>query len=110
MAGDRDFVSVAQPVPGHVKDDFLVYWSSLAFFLLRRGGRSKGPAAPAFACALGALVLYAIIATGRAGMGIETSGVSRYTYLVIALAVPAMGLARWNFCIPAPGCGPISHH
>ena len=65
----------------------------LAFFLLRRGGRSKGPAAPAFACALGALVLYAIIATGRAGMGIETSGVSRYTYLVIALAVPAMGLA-----------------
>ena len=65
----------------------------LAFFLLRRGERSKGPAAPAFACALGALMLYAIIATGRAGMGIETSGVSRYTYLVIALAVPAMGLA-----------------
>ncbi len=65
----------------------------LAGFLLHRGGRSKGPAAPAFACALGALVLYAIIATGRAGMGIETSGVSRYTYIVIALAVPAMGLA-----------------
>ena len=65
----------------------------VAFFLLRRGGRSKGPAAPAFACALGALMLYAIIATGRVGMGIETSGVSRYTYLVIALAAPAMGLA-----------------
>lgn len=65
----------------------------LAFFLLRRGGWSRGPAAPAFACALGALMLYAIIATGRAGMGIETSGVSRYTYLVIALAVPAIGLA-----------------
>ena len=65
----------------------------LAFYLLRRGGRAKGPAAPAFACALGALMLYAIIATGRAGMGIETSGVSRYTYLVIALAVPAIGLA-----------------
>ncbi len=56
-------------------------------------GRSKGPAAPAFACALGALMLYAIIATGRAGTGIETSGASRYTYLVIALAVPAIGLA-----------------
>ena len=65
----------------------------LAFFLLRRGGKSKGPAAPAFACALGALILYAIIATGRAGIGIETSGVSRYTYLVIALALPAIGLA-----------------
>jgi hypothetical protein len=65
----------------------------LAFFLLRRGGRSTGPAAPAYACALGVLVLYAIIATGRAGAGIETSGASRYTYLVIALAVPAIGLA-----------------
>ena len=65
----------------------------LAAFLLRRGGRSKGPAAPAFACALGALMLFAIIATGRAGLGIESSGASRYTYLVIALAVPAIGLA-----------------
>jgi hypothetical protein len=65
----------------------------LAAFLLRRAGRSKGPAAPAFACALGTLVLYAIIATGRAGMGIETSGASRYTYLVMALGVPAIGLA-----------------
>lgn len=65
----------------------------LAGFLLRRGGRSSGPAAPAFACALGALMLFAIIATGRAGLGIEQSGASRYTYLVIALAVPAIGLA-----------------
>jgi hypothetical protein len=65
----------------------------LAAFLLRRGGRSKGPAAPAFACALGAPLLYVIIATGRAGGGIETSGASRYTYLVMALAVPAIGLA-----------------
>lgn len=64
----------------------------LAAFLLRRGGRSKGPAAPAFACALGALMLFAIIATGRAGLGIESSGASRYTYLVMALALPAMGL------------------
>ena len=65
----------------------------LAAFLLRRGGRSRGPAAPAFACALGALMLFAIIATGRAGLGIEQSGASRYTYLVMALAVPAIGLA-----------------
>jgi len=65
----------------------------LAAFLLRQGERSRGPAAPAFACALGALMLFAIIATGRAGLGIESSGASRYTYLVIALAVPAMGLA-----------------
>jgi hypothetical protein len=66
---------------------------SLAAFLLRRGARSRGPAAPAFACAVGALMLFAIIATGRAGLGIESSGASRYTYLVIALAVPAIGLA-----------------
>jgi hypothetical protein len=65
----------------------------LAAFLLRRGGQAKGPAAPAFACALGALMLFAIIATGRAGLGIEQSGASRYTYLVVALAIPAVGLA-----------------
>jgi hypothetical protein len=65
----------------------------LTAYLLRRSGRSKGPGAPAFASALGALMLYAVIATGRAGTGIETSGASRYTYLVIALAVPAFGLA-----------------
>lgn len=65
----------------------------LAAFLLRRGGLARGPAAPAFAGALGALMLFAIIATGRAGLGIEQSGASRYTYLVIALALPAIGLA-----------------
>jgi amidase len=33
---------VAQPVPGHVKDDFLVYWSLLAMFTVRTGRRTFG--------------------------------------------------------------------
>lgn len=65
----------------------------LIAFLLHRAGQASGPAAPAFACALGALMLFAIIATGRAGLGIEQSGASRYTYIVMALALPAIGLA-----------------
>ena len=65
----------------------------LGAYLLHRGGRSSGPAAPAFACALGALALFLIIAAGRAELGVEQSETSRYTYVVIALALPAMGLA-----------------
>jgi amidase len=33
---------VPQPVPGHVKDDFLVYWSLLAMFTVRAGRRTFG--------------------------------------------------------------------
>jgi hypothetical protein len=65
----------------------------LGAFLLHRAGRAAGPAAPAFACALGALLLFLIIAAGRAELGVEQSETSRYTYVVIALALPAMGLA-----------------
>ncbi|HEV2760832.1 MAG TPA: hypothetical protein VGV86_14830, partial [Acidimicrobiales bacterium] len=65
----------------------------LTAYLLRRAGHASGPAAPAFACALGALMLFAIIATGRAGLGIEQSATSRYTYIVMALVLPSMGLA-----------------
>ncbi|MGI8809731.1 MAG: hypothetical protein ACR2KK_18205 [Acidimicrobiales bacterium] len=65
----------------------------LTAFLLHQSGRASGPAAPAFACALGALMLFAIIATGRSELGVEQSGASRYTYIVMALALPGMGLA-----------------
>ncbi len=61
-------------------------------FLLHRAGRASGPAAPAFACALGTLLLFLIIAAGRAELGVEQAETSRYTYVVIALALPAMGL------------------
>lgn len=33
---------VAQPVPGHLKDDFLLYWSLLALFMVRTGRRTFG--------------------------------------------------------------------
>ncbi len=65
----------------------------LAAFLLRRADHAVGPAAPGFACALGALVMLAIIAAGRSGLGVEQAEASRYTYIVVALALPAMGLA-----------------
>ena len=65
----------------------------LTAYLLRRAGHASGPAAPAFACAIGALMMFAIIATGRSELGIEQSEASRYTYIAIALALPGIGLA-----------------
>jgi len=65
----------------------------LAAWLLRRSGLASGPAAPAFAGAIGALLLFSIIAVGRTSLGVQQSEASRYTYIVIALALPAMGLA-----------------
>ncbi len=70
----------------------------LAVFLLRRAGTSSGRTAPVFACALGAVLLFAIIAAGRAGLGVEQSEASRYTYVVMALAAPAIGLALSELC------------
>jgi hypothetical protein len=65
----------------------------VAAFLLRRGTRSAGPAAPAFAAAIGAVVVYVIIAAGRAGLGLQQAEASRYTYIAAALALPAVGVA-----------------
>jgi hypothetical protein len=76
---------------------------ALAAFLLRRAGHASGPGAPAFACAVGALILFAIIATGRAGLGVEQAEASRYTYIVVALAVPGIGLALGELA----GQGPL---
>ena len=71
----------------------LVVIIGLALLLLHRRRQSAGPAAPAFACALGTLVLFTMIAIGRTGLGVEQAEVSRYVYLVMALALPAVGLA-----------------
>jgi hypothetical protein len=76
---------------------------ALAAFLFRRAGHASGPAAPAFACAVGALLLFAIIATGRAGLGVEQAEASRYTYIVLAFAVPGIGLALGELA----GQGPL---
>lgn len=71
----------------------LVVVIGLTLLLLHRRRQSAGPAAPAFACALGTLVLFAMIAVGRTGLGVQQAEVSRYVYLVVALALPAVGLA-----------------
>lgn len=64
----------------------------LMAFLLRQGGRASGPEAPVFACALGTLVMFVIIAVARAGLGERQAQASRYAYIVMALALPAIGL------------------
>ncbi|HEX3621980.1 MAG TPA: hypothetical protein VHT97_06675 [Acidimicrobiales bacterium] len=65
----------------------------LAAWLLRRGELASGPAAPAFACAFGAIVMYSVIAAGRTSLGAQQSEASRYVYIAVALALPAMALA-----------------
>jgi hypothetical protein len=74
----------------------------LAAFLLHRAGLASGPAAPAFACAFGALMQFAIIAAGRATLGFEEPAASRYVYIVVALALPAIGVAL-NELVGTPG-------
>jgi len=78
----------------------------LAAYLLRRASRSAGPAAPAFACTLGALMLFAIFAAGRAGLGVEQAASSRYTYIVMALALPGIGMALSELA-GTGGTGPL---
>ncbi len=65
----------------------------LAAWLLRRAGLAAGPAAPAFACALGTVVLYSVIAVGRTSLGVQQSEASRYIYIAVALALPAIAFA-----------------
>lgn len=65
----------------------------LAAWLLRRGNMASGPAAPAFAGALGVIAMYSVIAVGRTSLGVQQSEASRYVYIAIALALPAIALA-----------------
>lgn len=64
----------------------------LAAWLLRRAGTAAGPAAPAFAGAIGGVLLFSVIAVGRTALGAQQAQASRYTYVVMAMALPAMGL------------------
>ena len=64
----------------------------LAGWLLRRGRWASGPMAPAFAGAMGAVTLFLILAVGRTALGVEQANASRYTYITMALLLPALGL------------------
>jgi hypothetical protein len=65
----------------------------LAAWLLRRGDMASGRAAPAFACAIGVMIMYSVIAVGRTSLGIQQSEASRYVYIAVALALPATAIA-----------------
>jgi hypothetical protein len=54
--------------------------------------RLRSGAAPlVLSTAAGSVALYALIAPGREALGIESAGASRYTYICIALLLPAAG-------------------
>ncbi len=54
-------------------------------------------ASGALAAALGAVALYVIIGIGRISFGVDQAAMSRYTYLAVALLLPAVGLALTRF-------------
>ncbi|HVF14548.1 MAG TPA: hypothetical protein VM942_08110, partial [Acidimicrobiales bacterium] len=76
---------------------------ALAVWLLRRSTLAPTAAAPAFAGALGAVVLFAIIAVGRSGLGAAQPDGPRYVYICIALVLPAVGLALSDLASGGPG-------
>ena len=64
----------------------------LGAWLVRRAGAEVAPP-PAFAGALGAVMLFSVIAVGRTALGVQQSEASRYVYIAVALVLPAIGLA-----------------
>jgi hypothetical protein len=61
-------------------------------WLLRHGAATRLPSAPATAMAVGAASLFAMLAAGRSGYGVEQATASRYLYIAVALLLPALGL------------------
>lgn len=69
----------------------------LAAWLVRRSDDAAGRTASTYAGALGVLLLFSVIAVGRSALGVQQSEASRYTYIAIALALPAFGLVLHEF-------------
>ena len=61
-------------------------------WLLRQGAVAGVPRAVATAMAAGAGSLFAMLAAGRSGFGVEQATASRYLYISMALLLPAIGL------------------
>jgi len=74
------------PAAGAVLVILLLGW------LLRQRAVAGVPAAPATAMAIGAASLFAMLAAGRSGYGVEQATASRYLYIAVALLLPALGL------------------
>ena len=66
---------------------------ALAFWALRRHGHARSAAAPAVMGVAGTVVFFVVTAMGRDGAGPLAASQSRYVYAVVALLLPAMGLA-----------------
>lgn len=65
----------------------------LAFWLVRRFRRWTGPEAAAYALLAGSAVFALLTAASRSGGELSAAGSQRYVYLIVALALPTMGLA-----------------
>jgi hypothetical protein len=74
---------------------------ALAVWLLRRSGRASTEATPAYACAMGAVLLFTLIAIGRSSLGADQPAAPRYVYACMALALPAVGLALSDLALTA---------
>lgn len=61
-------------------------------WLLRQRAVAGVPSAAATAMAIGAASLFAMLAAGRSGYGVEQATASRYLYIAVALLLPALGL------------------
>ena len=61
-------------------------------WLLRQRPVTGVPSAPATAMAIGAAALFAMLAVGRSGYGVEQGTTSRYLYIAVALLLPSIGL------------------
>ncbi|MGH9126113.1 MAG: hypothetical protein ACRDZ8_15525 [Acidimicrobiales bacterium] len=66
---------------------------ALIGWVIARSPLARERAAPAFAMALGTLILFVVIGLGRAGGSLNGALAPRYAYLAVALLLPVIGLA-----------------
>jgi hypothetical protein len=76
-------------VPGWGLLPALVLLGWLAYRAVRR----SPPSAAIFAGAIGAVLLFVLVGTGRVRLGVYQAGSSRYIYLTVALVLPAVARA-----------------
>jgi hypothetical protein len=76
---------------------------ALGLWLLVRRDLVRTVAAPAFAGAAGAVIFFVITAFGRVQLGSIEATDSRYAYVAVALALPAVGIALTAIVLPRAG-------
>ncbi len=71
----------------------VVALAALGVWSFRHRGELRGRLAATFACALGAVVFFAVIGIGRAMLNLAYAETSRYLYVSGALLIPGVGAA-----------------